>query len=203
MRNHGENPLQLLKAARAGDEAALGRLLDIYRNYLRLVTRSVINGELQARLDPSDIVQETFLKAHRDFGHFLGWTEPELVAWLRQILIRNIADEAKYHRRRVRDIRRHESLDQALLRSSTTIQEALTSPFPSPSSHLENRERAVLLADALERLPAHYREVFILRSLEHVPVEQIAVRLDRSENAIYKLWFRAIAALKQQLDEIR
>ncbi len=202
MAESGTDPAQLMKSARAGNEAALGRLLELYRNYLRLVTRSVIDGALQVRVDPSDVVQETFLKAHREFGRFLGETEAELVAWLRQILVRNIADEAKYHRRRGRDVRRQESLDEAILRSSTTVQDALASPLSSPSARLENRERAVLLADALEKLPPHYREVFILRSLEHVPVDQIAQRLGRSPNAVYKLWFRAMAALKQELEDL-
>ena len=196
----GGNPAQLLQSARAGDDAALGRLLELYRNYLRVVTRSVVQGTLQVRVDPSDLVQETFLKAHRDFGQFVGSSEPELVAWLRQILVRNIADEAKYHRRNGRDLRRQESLEAALNRSGTTVQEALASPLTSPSARLENRERAVLLADALEKLPPHYREVFILRSLEHIPVEQIAERLGRSPNAVYKLWFRAMAALKRELE---
>ena len=49
-------------------------------------------------------------------------------------------------------------------------------------------------------LPADYREVFILRSVEHVPVVEIAARMDRSANAVYKLWFRATAILKQELE---
>jgi RNA polymerase sigma-70 factor (ECF subfamily) len=200
MTDPGANPDHLLQSARAGDAAALGRLLDLYRNYLRLVTRSVIHGALQVRIDPSDLVQETFLKAHRDFGRFVGSSEHELVAWLRRILIRNIADEAKRHRRQGRDVRRQESLEAALERSSVAVQRALAAPLTSPSARIENRERAVLLADALAMLPDHYREVFILRSLEHVPIEQIAERMGRSANAVYKLWFRAMTALKQELE---
>jgi DNA-directed RNA polymerase specialized sigma24 family protein len=56
----------------------------------------------------------------------------------------------------------------------------------------------VLLANALERLLAHYREVFTLRNLEHVFVDQIAARMGRRTNAGYKLWYRAMAALKQE-----
>ena len=56
------------------------------------------------------------------------------------------------------------------------------------------------MADALARLPADYREVFVLRSLEHVPIEQIAGRLGRSVNAVRKLWARALLALRQELE---
>jgi RNA polymerase sigma-70 factor (ECF subfamily) len=192
-------PDMLLAQARAGDEAALGRLLELYRNYLRLMARSLVNQPLQARFDASDLVQETFLEAHREFGRFIGSSEPELVAWLRKILVHNLADQVKHHRRQRRDPRHEESLEKALDRSSLAVQRALAAPLSSPSARLQKRERTVLLADALEKLSTDYREVFILRSLEQVPVEQIAAQLGRSTNAVYKLWCRAVTALRQEL----
>jgi RNA polymerase sigma-70 factor (ECF subfamily) len=194
------NPERLLGMARAGGFAARGRLLELYRNYLRLMARTLMNEAVRARLDPSDLVQETFLKAHREFDQFTGATEPELAAWLRKILVRNIADQAKYHRRQGRDLGRQVSLEATLDRSSNAVQKALAAPLTSPSNHVERRERAVLLADALERLPADYREVFVLRTLEQVPIDEIAARLGRSANAVYKLWYRAMAALKRELE---
>ena len=85
-------------------------------------------------------------------------------------------------------------------RSSLAIQEQLADAIPSPSAHAVRREQAVLLADALARLPADYREVFILRNLEQIPVDEIAARMDRSANAVRKLWGRAMVAIKQALE---
>ena len=127
-------PDLLLEQARAGDEAALGRLLELYRNYLRLVARALIGQALRVRLDASDLVQETFLKADREFGQFLGSTEPELTAWLRQILVRTLANQAKHHRRQGRDYQRQESLEAMLDRSSAAVQHALAAPSESPSA---------------------------------------------------------------------
>src|SRR3974390_1617541 len=79
-------PEQLLGLARAGDGVALGELLELYRNYLSLLARLQIGRRLQGKADPADLVQETFLEAHRNFGLFRGHTEAEFVAWLRQIL---------------------------------------------------------------------------------------------------------------------
>src|SRR5690242_14109763 len=76
----GPIPERLLERARAGDDAALGQLLELYRNYLRLVARALIGQALRVRMDASDLVQETFLKATREFGQFLGSNEPELTA---------------------------------------------------------------------------------------------------------------------------
>ena len=192
-------PEDLLNRARGGDCKALGQLLELYRNYLRVLARPLVNGRLGARLEPSDLVQETFLKAHREFGQFLGTGEPELVGWLRRILVRTLADQAKRHRAGVRDVRRQESLEQMLERSSLEVQEALVAPVPTPSHCAARREHAVLLADALARLPADYREVFVLRELESVPVDEIAARMGRSANAVRKLWTRALLALQQEV----
>ena len=76
----------LLRRARAGDEDARGRLLEAYRSYLALLARLQLGRDLQGKVDPSDLVQEVFLEAHRDWGQFRGQTEGELRAWLRRML---------------------------------------------------------------------------------------------------------------------
>jgi RNA polymerase sigma-70 factor (ECF subfamily) len=194
-------PEQLLAQARAGDDAAQGRLLELYRSYLGLMARSLIGRALRTKLDPSDVVQETFLKAHTDFKGFLGQGEPELVSWLRRILVHRLADMARHHKAQGRDVRREESLEAALERSSLDVQRSLAEWSHSPSSLAIRREQAVLLAEALRRLPEDYREVFVLRNLEHVPIEEIATRMGRSPNAVRKLWSRALLALRQELEE--
>lgn len=196
------SPEQLLKSARAGNADAQGELMELYRNYLRLMARSLIGQALRVRLDPSDLVQETFLKAHREFSSFRGTVESQLVAWLRTILVRSLADQVEHHNARVRNHRRQESLEALLERSSDSLQHALATPVGSPSAEASRRERSVLLADALARLPNDYREVFTLRSLERVPVDEIATRMDRSVNAVHKLWARAMSALHRELEAI-
>jgi RNA polymerase sigma-70 factor, ECF subfamily len=194
-------PERLIAEARRGDESARGRLLELYRNYLRLAARSLIGGALRIKLDPSDLVQETFLKAHRDFGQFAGMTERELVAWLRRILARSLANQVKHHRRQARDQKRQESLDFLLEQSDLTLQFALAARAPSPSEAASRREQAVLLADAVDRLPDDYREAFVLRTLEHVPFEEIAARMGRSTGAVRMLWARAVKKLNEMLEE--
>jgi RNA polymerase sigma-70 factor (ECF subfamily) len=194
-------PGLLLEQARAGNATALGRLLELYRNYLRLMARSLISQPLRVRLDASDLVQETFLKAHREFPGFLGSTEPELIAWLRQILVRSLTDEIKRHRAGKRDYRREEPMEVILDHSSLAIHASLAAPLSSPSAHLARRDQVVRLADAVEKLSVDYREVFILRNLEHIPFDQIAARMGRSPGAVRKLWTRTMLALKRMLEE--
>lgn len=109
------DPEQLLAEARQGRRDSLGVLLELYRNYLHLLARTQMDLHLPGRADASDLVQETFLDACRDFGHFRGQTEGELVAWLRKILGYNLARLVQQQlSTKKRDVRREISLEQHL-----------------------------------------------------------------------------------------
>jgi DNA-directed RNA polymerase specialized sigma24 family protein len=96
---------------------------------------------MRARLDASNLVQSTSLKAAREFPRFLGSAEPELTAWLRQILVRTLANEVKAHRARRRDYRREEPFEALLDSSSLAIQEQLAAPVASPAPTLRGPNR--------------------------------------------------------------
>src|SRR5262249_35643200 len=89
---------QLLAAARAGSREALGQALETCRNYLLLIAGRQLDSDLHAKGGASDLVQETFLEAQRDFGRFQGSSEGELQAWLRQILLNNVANFTRRYR---------------------------------------------------------------------------------------------------------
>src|SRR5579884_3313920 len=113
---------RLIEEARRQAPGALDRLLESYRNYLRLLARTGIDASLRGKADPSDVVQETLLKAHQRFAQFRGQTEAELVAWLRQILARNLTDLARRFRRaEARNVAREQSLDALLDRSAQAL----------------------------------------------------------------------------------
>src|SRR5437588_5515174 len=82
----------LLAQARQGDSRALDRLFAMCRNYVNIIARSQVEGWLRAKVDASDLVQQTLLEAYRDFGRFQGGTEAEWLAWLKRILSHNAAD---------------------------------------------------------------------------------------------------------------
>lgn len=190
----------LLAGARAGDEGALGRLLERYRPYLTLLARLQIGRGLQGKADPADMVQETFLEAARHFAVFRGESEPELTAWLRQILAACLAQLARrYYGTRARDVRLERVLEDELDQSSRALDGALLAEQSTPSQRASRREQAVLLADALDSLPEDYREVIILRHLEGLTFPEVAARLGRSLDSVEKLWVRALPRLRRAL----
>ncbi len=197
------DPEQLLSLARMGDGDALGRLLELYRGYLALLARLQIGRRLQGKVDPADLVQETFLEAHRHFPLFAGLTEAEFVHWLRQILAGRLAKVVRrYLGTRQRDARLERQLAVELDQSSRCLDRGLVAPQSSPSQQAARREQSVLLADALEQLPADYREVLLLRHLEELSFPDVARRMGRTTEAVKKLWARALARLRQTLEEV-
>ena len=191
------DPVALLQAARTGDREALGRLLELYRNYLRLLARLQVGRRLQGKADPSDLVQEAFLAAQRNFEQFRGNTEGELVDWLRQILASKLVDLARrYLGTRRRDVRLERQFAEDVDTSAAALDRALAQAGSSPSEAAVRRERAVLLADAIKSLPADYGEVIILRHLEGLPLSVVAQRMDRTIDSVKKLWVRGIAKLR-------
>lgn len=194
------DPEQLVRLARAGDGAALGQLLEQYRNYLAMLARLQIGRRLQGKVDASDLVQETFLEAYRDFGQFRGTTEQELASWLRRILAWNLANLVqRYCGARRRDVRLERELAAEMDESSRVLDLGLMAKASSPSQQAVRREQAVLLANALEQLPADYREVLMLRHLEELSFPEVARRMGRSLDSVKNLWARALAQLRRVL----
>jgi RNA polymerase sigma-70 factor (ECF subfamily) len=196
-------PIEVLLAlARAGQPDALGRLLGLYRSYLSLLARRQLGRRLQSKVNDSDLIQETFLQAHRHFDQFQGMTEGELVSWLRNILATTLANLLRhYYGTRQRDVRLERELGEELDRSSQALGGGLADRNSSPSQQAARREQAVLLADALCRLPEHYREVVILSHLEGLSFPEVAHRMGRSLDSVKNLWARALGELRRSLGE--
>jgi RNA polymerase sigma-70 factor (ECF subfamily) len=192
---------ELLRRARAGDEDACGRLLEAYRGYLTLLARVELGRDLQGKVDPSDVVQEAFLEAHRDFRQFHGQTEADLRAWLRRVLVTSLADLARRYRgTRRRDPRLERQLAAALDLSSQALEHGLVAPDSSPSDRAQRREDARRLAEALERLPADYRDVLLLRHFQGLTFPEIARRQGRTLDGVKNLWLRGLARLRRLLE---
>jgi RNA polymerase sigma-70 factor (ECF subfamily) len=194
----------LIRRCRQGEAAAREELFNRYRHYLRLLAEAQLGRYLRAKCDPSDLVQQTLLEAHRDFAGFTGKHESELLARLRRILAHNLFNEARYQTAQQRAASREVSLEQVVAgvdSSSMTLGRGLAADTPSPSQNAARHEAAVRLADALSRLPADYQTVLLLRIFEGLPAEEVARHMDRTAGAVRMLQLRALTALREQLGE--
>jgi RNA polymerase sigma-70 factor (ECF subfamily) len=191
----------LLEDARRGASEPRGQLLELYRNYLTILATTQLGHRLRRRMNPSDLVQETMLAAHRDFASFRGGTERDLLAWLRRVLINCLHHAFEMHvSAKMRDVRCEISLEQvsaAMDRSAADFAQSLADPGPSPSLPLRQRERSVLLANQLAKLRPQYREVIVLRNLQGLSFEEVAEQMDRKPGTVRMLWLRAIDKFKQ------
>lgn len=200
--DYSAQPEQLLELAKDGDPYALAGLLGLYRNYLSILARVHIDVTLQAKADPSDLVQETCLQATRDFAQFRGTTEPEFTAWLRKILAnRGIAMIRQYKGSQRRDVTREAQFKAGVDLSAQALARVAVSSRHSPSQSAVRRETAVLLADALAALPSHYRDALVLHHLEHLPLAEVAQRLGRSLDSVKKLLARGLIRLRTEMKD--
>ena len=130
-----------------------GEALERCREYLCLLARLHLDHRLQGKLDPADIVQQTLMKAHEKRSQFRGRSDAELVAWLRQILVNNLAEAGRRFGAESRNVSRERSLEASLEESSARLESWLAADQSSPSQRFMRHEQGVRLANALAELP--------------------------------------------------
>jgi RNA polymerase sigma-70 factor (ECF subfamily) len=200
MSEASEHAARCLAAARAGSKDALGEALEACRGYLLLVADQELAPDLRAKGSASDLVQETFLEAQRDFGRFAGQSEDELLAWLRQMLVHNLLNFT----RRFRATSKRKVGREVVLPPSSSSAAPVpgpSAPGPSPSAEAMEHERAEALERAMASLPEDYRRVILLRYQDEQTFQEIGRLMARSPNAARKLWLRAVERLQQEMDK--
>ena len=176
--------------------------LERFRDYLRLLARLELDPRLRAKLDPSDLVQQTLLYAHRALPSFTFRGDRELAAWLRRILANQLADAARHLGRQRRNAGRERSLEAALEASSARLEAFLADDGSSPSEGAERNERLLRLAAALAILPDAQREAVTLHHLQGRSLAEVALNLGRTPAAIMGLLHRGLKALRDQLRDL-
>ena len=172
---------------------------DRFRSYLALLARMQLDDRLRRKMDPSDIVQQTLLQAHRALEDFRGRTEGEMAAWLRQILARNLAHAVRDFGRDKRNINRERELQAAVHASSVRLEAWLASEQSSPSQKAQRNERVLKLCDVLAQLPESQREAVELHYWQGCTLAEIAERMERTPAAVAGLLKRGLRKLRELL----
>jgi RNA polymerase sigma-70 factor (ECF subfamily) len=167
-----------------------------FRSYLRVLAELHLGRAGREKVDPSDVVQDTMLEAHKKRHQFRGRTEAEMAAWLRAMLACNLADAAKALRRGKRDVGRERSLEAAIHQSSARLEAWLVAEQASPGERLDRHETVLELLDALTALPPAQRRALVMRHCQGHSLAQIAEELDRTPAAVAGLLKRGLATLR-------
>lgn len=174
--------------------------LSRYRDYLRSVAGARLDPRLQGELDPSDVVQETLLRAHRGIGGFRGKSEPELVAWLRSILV-NILRNAR------RAFGRHRGDGHVTLggggdeSSFACPRELATRAEDGPEAAATRGEDHGRVTEALARLPEGQRTVVQMKYVQGHSLADICAATGLSKPAVVGLLFRGMKTLRSMMHQ--
>ena len=175
--------------------------LEAYREYLALVARLQLSPRLQAKIDVSGVIQMTLLEAYQALEKRRAKSEPQVAAWLRQIMRNNLADELRKIGSAKRDLDREHSLDAALADSSSRLEAWLAADQTSPSQHAVREEQLLGMAQALATLPETQRKAVELHHLQGWSLDEIARNLGVTKAAVAGLLHRGLKNLRQRLDE--
>jgi len=189
---------RVMLEAQAGSNSAMGELIRSCQGYLLLVAKQELGSNLQAKMGASDAVQSALVQAKQHIEQFRGRSRAELLAWLRKILRNEINAAQRRFLAEQRDVRRE-------IPTSQDSQQHAVGPVaddrPSPCTEAILAEEALMLRNALRGLPTEYRTIVLLRNWERLPFDEIGRRMNRTTDAVKKLWTRALARLQKQLND--
>ncbi|MEZ6091880.1 MAG: sigma-70 family RNA polymerase sigma factor [Pirellulaceae bacterium] len=176
------------------DSWSVGRL----RPWLQMIADRELPDRLRGRVDASDIVQQTLLKAWRGESQFNGQTHEQRLAWLRMIVKNTIRDQ----QRRLfgtdkRDMRREQLAGDVFADGDPGLDEVAVAREPSVSAALIDAEQRLALERSLMQLSSEHRRVIELRHFKDLSFAEIADEMNKSEPAIRMLWVRALRNLQK------
>ncbi|MBM4091191.1 MAG: sigma-70 family RNA polymerase sigma factor [Planctomycetes bacterium] len=200
-----EDTDELLRRAEAGNREAISDLLDRHRERLRRMVAVRIDPRLSARVDPSDVLQESLAEAARQLPRYLKERPLPFYPWLRQLTWTRLV---KLHQRHIkvqkRTVRREIGEELPLSdHSALRLAEQLVAADASPSEVLLHKEMRQRVRDALHHMTARDREVLVLWYLEQLTAGEIALILNLTEAGVKSRHRRALQRLIGNLSHDR
>jgi RNA polymerase sigma-70 factor (ECF subfamily) len=180
---------------------AAGPVLEPFRKYLRVLAAVHLDTRLRGKLDPSDVVQQTLLRACVGFDQLRDRQPAVVAAWLRKVLARTLSDAVRDLERAKRDVGRERSIERAVDESASGLEAWLAADQSSPSERADKNEQLLRLADALCGLPDDTREAVVLKHCRGLTLAEIASHLGRTPAAVASLLHRGLKQLRELLHE--
>jgi len=196
MREELNNTHELLERACDGEQAAFEELFKRHRGRLQKAIAMRMDRRLAARIDASDVLQETYLEAFKRLPKYLQQEEMPFYLWLHWIAREKVLE---LHRRHLGAEKRAVTQEVQLLpvdSSATFVSFVITGHEPSPSQALAKTELAECLRQALGQLDNDERDLILWRHFEQLSARDMAQLLQISEAAAGKRYIRAVERLR-------
>ena len=168
------------------------------QNFLGLVAQQNMDGVVKSRQRVSDIVQNSLIRIVERFDSFNGSTSIEFRGWLKQIVVNEIKNCRRALKTRKRDVTRENALDAG----PAAVDNSPTDPAYTPASQAIASERIKKFHEVLQQLSPDHAAVIRMRNIERLAFKEIAEKLERSEDAVSKLWYRAILNFEEKLGSV-
>ena len=201
----GPDPLAesrvLIQEYKAGNEAALGELIDRYAGRVERIVRARMGGFLRSQMDVEDVMQQVFMRVVRDIGGLELHENAGLIHWIASLAENELRNQARHQKAQRRDVRRENALEQ-LVQSGFASSMAfdVSSDEPRVLSQVANREMEQVLDECIGALEDEHREVILLRNHAGGSWEWIAKQLGKpSADAARKFHSRAMIELTELL----
>jgi len=192
-REAGDTSDALVQAARAGDQVAFGRLVEMHQRPLTRLTHRLLGDR-----DEADCaVQDTFVKAWKSIRTFRG--ECRFGTWLSRIAVNQCRDQLQ----RKRLVLTERQLEPEFRDGKgASVLERAVDPSPALEEQAVGREIARKIAEQLGELPDMQREVFALRYYEDRPLAEIAALFGVNVGTVKTHLFRATQRIRRALEAI-
>jgi len=190
----------LLDRAANGDVSSIGELFDRHRDRLRRMIQFRLDDRINARVDPSDVLQDVFIEYARALPTYVRSPECPFFLWLRFLTGMKLNAVHRHHLGvRARDPRREVSLAGGPATSSVSLASHLLGDCSTPSESAQRAEHQARVQDALNAMDPVDREVLSLRHFEQLTNQETAAALGLSEAAASNRFVRALRRLKEIL----
>src|SRR5262245_51120402 len=188
---------RLLHRAEAGDRQAFEDLFARHRPYLVQVIDLRLDARLRARIDPSDVIQETHLEAFRRLHDYLERRPMPFRLWLRKTAQERLQMMSRQH---LGAARRTVGREQPVPdRSSLLLAQQLVAAGPTPLQRMLVEEAARKVRLALDQLAEADRDVLIMRNLEGLSNQEVAQLLQLTPTSASQRYGRALLRLQKAL----
>lgn len=196
----------ILKCAAAGDDDALGQLLESYRPRLRRTIATRLDPRLRGRIDPEDVLQESLVEVTRRFPSYLEQQqEMPFFLWVRFLTGQKLLQlNRKHFGAAARDVRCESPLERRATpdASSFLVASALLDRGPTPSQVMMREEERSELLRALDDMDAMDREVLVMRHFERLDTLEVSQVLGLTESGARRRYGRALRRLQSLIQSL-